>query len=200
MTSYKGSPAALPPPGPSKYSLVTPGETFRVLASAATLRKHLSDSYWCDAMEEVCDGKLEGMFVRYTGQDLVMMQFRRPNVSPAGYRYPLSMSLPTQYLVPSAAPRRALGASLSASGALPDGSMASSVQGVPHDPQSANFDLGGSSLAVNFPLCVVCGRYDLPGEMRQSGYKCNGCVGTKSTARLRGESFRIAHSTSTTET
>ncbi len=198
MTSWKGSPAVnLAPPGPSKFSLVTPGETFRVLASAATLRKHLSDSYWCDAMEEICDGKQEGIFVRYTGQDLVMMQFRRTNVSPAGYRYPHSMSLPTQYLVPSSAARRPMGSSF-----VPDHpQLGASVSGVPHDGQSKNFDLGGSSLAVNFPLCVVCGRFDLPGEFRQSGYKCNECIGTKSTARLRNESMvRRTQANTSTET
>lgn len=45
-------------------------------------------------MEQVCDGKLQGVAVRYTGDNLVMLQFRPSTLSPSGYRYPLYMSIP----------------------------------------------------------------------------------------------------------
>lgn len=269
-------------------SMPVPGQHFRVQASAETLRRQLTDSYWCHAMEEVCDGKLEGILVRYTGDTLALMQFRPERLSAAGYRYPLSMSIPVQYLVPVQLRARpygnsvfgstyAAGTSSAASGAgsAPGakdpmaasgrgnngglGSRAGSFHGstssspaaaaapdrgsafgpfvavggspgtvgqegptFPPHPSAAGGGLRvvstsptlltpGTGASPGMPaqspalpspslmhpptaaavaakevprLCVVCGRYDLPGEVRKNGYKCTGCIGTKSVPRL----------------
>ncbi|KEG13233.1 hypothetical protein DQ04_01131020 [Trypanosoma grayi] len=156
-------------------SLVTPGESYRIVASSSSLREHLTDSYWCSAMDEVCDGKLDGVAVRYTGQNLVLLQFRPKQLSPAGYRYPLSMSIPVEYLVP-----------VSPKPILENVSMAPSFQSS-FDSTDARFPSTDFS-----PLCVVCGRYNVPGMVRRHrGYKCKECVGKKSKPRLRAECARF---------
>ncbi|PBJ69918.1 hypothetical protein BCY84_18929 [Trypanosoma cruzi cruzi] len=155
-------------------SLVTPGETYRILAPSSSLREHLTDSYWCSAMEEVCDGKLDGVAVRYTGQNLVLMQFRPKRLSPAGYRYPLSMSIPVEYLVPVAS--RPVDESTSVGG-----SFYSS-----HEPGNGSLSVSGFAR-----LCIVCGRYNVPDMVRRHhGFKCRTCVGKKSSAKLRLEGAR----------
>mmetsp|Transcript_63147 Transcript_63147/g.73490 ORF Transcript_63147/g.73490 Transcript_63147/m.73490 type:complete len:197 (-) Transcript_63147:277-867(-) len=179
---------------------IIPGEYFKVLAGASTLRRHLTDAYWCHNMELVCDGKLEGQVVRFTGTDLVLMRFRCPKAAPSGKRYTFAFSIPAQYLVPVSM-KRALGASVAmGSSMLPNqlGSSVSFASSVPvHDigtPQSLG-DNGVTFMAATEPfiphLCVVCGRWDLPGEIRRHGYKCYGCIGTKSLSRLRNESSRL---------
>ncbi|CUE86720.1 Hypothetical protein, putative [Bodo saltans] len=185
--------------------VIMPGEKFRVLASGSTLRKHLTDAYWCTNMEMVCDGKLDGEVVRFTGKDLVMMRFPSTKNTRSGRRYDYAFSIPAQYLVPVSF-RRALGASLAVIGT----SIGSSPEGSPlgHNTtlhhvsssvsEAARFGQVGGSSAANFAndtfiphLCVVCGRFDLPGEVRRHGYKCNGCIGIKSVAKLRTESIRL---------
>lgn len=178
---------------------ILPGEQFKVLASSATLRRHLTDAYWCHNMEMVCDGKLAGEVVRLTGKDLVMMKFPCAKLSPSGKQYEYAFSIPSQYLVPVSM-RRAMGTSL-----LPLGASVNFASSVPvHDMLSGASPLMSSTLGESafaspaagaepfIPhLCVVCGRWDLPGEVRRHGYKCNGCIGTKSLPRLRTESFRL---------
>ena len=168
---------------------VVTGTRYRIHASSAALRKHLTDAYWCPHMDEVCEGRLEGTAVRKTGDMLVMVKFESLKPSPKGICYPICLSIPIQYLVPV---RRGtgtwgIGQSLPvARGAFgttpcPDNTLANSVpsQG-DHQP---------------FKMCVVCGRYDLPGEMRKHGYKCNGCIGLKSNPRLRDETRRASEVT-----
>ncbi|ORC93636.1 uncharacterized protein TM35_000015130 [Trypanosoma theileri] len=154
-------------------SFVTPGETYRILAPSSSLREHLTDSYWCSAMEEVCDGKLDGVAVRYTGRKLVLMQFRPKHLSPAGYRYPLSMSIPVEYLVPVVP--KSIGDNVSMGGSF-------------HSYDSSETRGSPGTLSR---LCVVCGRFNVPGMvLRNHGYKCRDCVGKKSDPRLRTESAR----------
>lgn len=182
---------------------IMPGEKFRVLASGQTLRKHLTDAYWCHNMELVCDGKLDGEVVRNTGKDLVMMRFPSNRVTRSGKRFDFAFSIPAQYLVPVSM-RRALGTSVVPMGvSLPVGGSPGSPLQQSNPPGSSLLEHGGGTrfgASVNqyqadnhfIPhLCVVCGRWDLPGEVRRHGYKCNGCVGIKSVARLRTESFRL---------
>ncbi|KAG5493978.1 hypothetical protein JKF63_01811 [Porcisia hertigi] len=173
-----------------KSSFATPGESYRILASSASLRKHLTDSYWCDAMEQVCAGKLEGVAVRYTGENLVLLQFRPTNLSPAGYRYPLFMSIPIDFLVPVA--ERALH--------IPS----SSDLQVSFGTATTSSFLSGSSSEGRFPangltmprLCVVCGRFNIPGMIhRRHGWKCKECKGKKSEERLRLESQKLCKRT-----
>lgn len=181
--------------------VIMPGEKFRVLASGPTLRRHLTDAYWCHNMEMVCDGKLDGEVVRFTGKDLVMMRFPSHIATRSGKQYDYAFSIPAQYLVPVSY-RRALGSSyapLSHSiGSSPDGSPqghnATLTLGVRDAPRFGQVGASAPSFAGDtfIPhLCVVCGRFDLPGEVRRHGYKCNGCIGIKSVARLRTESFRL---------
>ncbi|CBH10511.1 hypothetical protein, conserved [Trypanosoma brucei gambiense DAL972] len=156
-----------------KATIITPGETYRILAPASSLHKYLTDSYWCSAMEEVCEGKLDGVAVRYTGQQLVLLQFRPKQLSPAGYRYPISMSIPVEYLVP-----------ISTEESTEDHNICK------HDTNYGTKESTflGSGFA---PLCVVCGRYNIPGMvLRHHGYKCPECVGHKSTRKLRMEGAR----------
>ncbi|RNF16247.1 uncharacterized protein Tco025E_05368 [Trypanosoma conorhini] len=155
--------------------LVTLGQKYRILAPSSSLREHLTDSYWCSSMEEVCGGKIVGVAVRYTGQNLVLMQFIPKKVSPAGYRYPVSMSIPVEYLVPVATRSSAESQSMA-------GSFHSS-------PEPSEGTLHGDGVTR---LCVVCGRYNVPGMLlRRHGYKCRGCVGKKSNAALRTEVSRV---------
>ncbi|RNF11180.1 hypothetical protein TraAM80_01111 [Trypanosoma rangeli] len=155
-------------------SLVTLGDKYRVLAPSCSLREHLTDSYWCSAMEEVCEGKLIGVAVRYTGQNLVLMQFIPKQVSPAGYRYPVSMSIPVEYLVPVA--NRL---------STESPSMAGSFHSSPELSEGTAHTDGVTR------LCVVCGRYNVPGMvLRRHGYKCRECVGKKSITNLRTEVSR----------
>ncbi|EPY31411.1 hypothetical protein STCU_02624 [Strigomonas culicis] len=158
-------------------SFMTPGESYMIYASSASLRKHLSDSYWCEAMQQVCDGKLSGVAVRYTGENLVFMQFRPHTLSPAGYRYPLFMSIPVEFLVPcdqNAAKNYNNSPNLY-------GSFSSSVNSDDSKPSSP---LTGKATLPK--LCVVCGRYNMPTMiMRPHGWKCKECKGKKSDPALR---------------
>nr|CCC90109.1 conserved hypothetical protein [Trypanosoma congolense IL3000] len=154
-------------------TMVVPGETYRILAPSSSLHKYLTDSYWCSAMEEVCEGKLDGVVVRYTGQHLVLLQFRPNRLSPAGYRYPISISIPVEYLVPSPSKEPLGGCDVSSAS---DG----------HEVKGTDCRSNGFS-----PLCVVCGKYDVTGMvLRHHGYKCAECVGHKSAHKLRIEGSR----------
>jgi hypothetical protein len=163
-------------------SFATPGESYLILASSASLRRHLSDSYWCEAMEQVCSGKLEGVAVRYTGDNLVMLQFRPLTLSPAGYRYPLFMSIPIEFLVPAKESAFGMVGGSDLQGSFGTASV-SSFQSV------TDSDSKSPTTAVSMPkLCVVCGRFNVA-EMvqRPHGWKCKECKGKKSDPRLRQE-------------
>ncbi|KAG5468284.1 hypothetical protein LSCM1_02263 [Leishmania martiniquensis] len=171
---------------PRNSSFATPGESYLILASSASLRKHLTDSYWCEAMEQVCFGKLEGVAVRYTGDNLVMVQFRPTNLSPAGYRYPLFMSIPIEFLVPLAESIFSASGTADLQGSFGTATT-SSVQS-----RSGSEDRSSSNVAVLPRLCVVCGRYNIPGMIhRAHGWKCKECKGTKSDSRLRQEAEKL---------
>lgn len=182
-------------------SFVTPGESFLVLASAASLRKHLSDSYWCEAMEEVCDGRLQGVAVRYTGDNLVMVQFRPHRLSPAGYRYPLFMSIPVDFLVPeslsavSMAGPSELQGSFGTATTSSHRSNASSHCDAPLRYASSRYasPKGTPPATSALPkLCVVCGRYNVPGMVsRRHGWKCKVCKGKHSSAKMREAAQRL---------
>ncbi|KAG8348130.1 hypothetical protein ERJ75_001411100 [Trypanosoma vivax] len=155
-------------------ALVTPGSAYRILACSTFLRRHLTDSYWCSAMDKVCEGKLVGVAVRYTGQRLVFLQFRPKELSTAGYRYPLSMSIPIEYLVPCQSKEDNPGLT---------------ADGIVSSQASDEIYTGKQRFA---PLCVVCGRYGMPDMVpRRHGYKCKECVGKKSSRRLRLEMRRL---------
>lgn len=167
-------------------SFATPGESYLVLASSASLRKHLTDSYWCDAMEQVCAGRLEGVAVRYTGENLVMVQFRPTTLSPAGYRYPLFMSIPIEFLVPVA------GSAFNIPSASDlHGSFGTATTSSMHSRSSdeGRSPAQGGALPK---LCVVCGRFNVPGMIsRPHGWKCKDCKGHKSDNRLRLEAQKL---------
>ncbi|KPA82300.1 hypothetical protein ABB37_03401 [Leptomonas pyrrhocoris] len=163
-------------------SFATPGESYLILANSASLRRHLTDSYWCDAMDQVCSGKLKGVAVRYTGENLVLLQFRPLTLSPAGYRYPLFMSIPIEFLVPATESAFAIGGGSDLQGSFGTAS-ASSVQ------SASDTDSKSPTTGAAMPkLCVVCGRFNTP-EMvqRPHGWKCKECKGKKSDQRLRQE-------------
>ncbi|CCW60644.1 unnamed protein product [Phytomonas sp. EM1] len=167
-------------------SFVAPGDLYRILASSESLRNHLTDSYWCEAMDEVCNGKLKGVVVRYTGANLVMLQFMPTKLSPAGYRYPLSMSIPIEFMVP----------------VNPSG-MNMTLSQMPNNYATSIADSFRSSSSIDSrgpgpfngqlpKLCVVCGRYNVPGmQLRTHGWKCKNCKGTKSLQRLRVEAMKL---------
>ena len=163
-------------------SFATPGESYLILANSASLRRHLTDSYWCEAMDQVCSGKLEGVAVRYTGDNLVMLQFRPPTLSPSGYRYPLFMSIPIEFLVPLSESAFGMTGGSELQGSFGTAS-ASSFQSV------TDSDSGSPTPMGTMPkLCVVCGRFNTP-EMvqRPHGWKCKECKGKKSEPSLRQE-------------
>lgn len=163
-------------------SFATPGESYLILASAATLKKHLTESYWIPQMELVCDGQLEGVMVRYTGQSIAFLQFRPTTVSSAGYRYPISMSFPVEFLVPTSAAAAAMGMSPF----TPD--LPCSPAGAPSSDLSSDEDM-----AESIPrLCIVCGRYNMPKMLHRShGWKCRPCKGKKSSRKLRTEAAKL---------
>lgn len=165
---------------------VTPGDSYRILAPSASLRKHLTDSYWCDAMEEVCDGKLEGVAVRYTGENLVMLQFRPKRISPAGYRYPLFMSIPIEFMVPEHNPSNLNGDVVPGGNGTAANNSCRSTSSSNDSPNRAH-----STLDPMPKLCVVCGRYNLPGIHRHHGWKCKECKGQKSLPRLREKAHQL---------
>eukprot|EP00796_Vickermania_ingenoplastis_P007275 gene7275-5119_t len=166
-------------------SLITPGTGFRVLATAATLRRHLTDSYWCEFLDNVCEGRLEGVAVRYTGKNVVLVQFRPAYLTASGHRYPVSVSIPSEFLVP--APN---GAELSTSFAYRRPlSFADGNSSIGTQPEDDAASAGGPDLPK---LCVVCGRFDVPEMLkRRSGWKCRDCKGTPSSERLRHEAARL---------
>ncbi|CAM38540.1 conserved hypothetical protein [Leishmania braziliensis MHOM/BR/75/M2904] len=167
-------------------SFPTPGESYLILASSASLRKHLTDSYWCEAMEQVCAGKLEGIAVRYTGENLVMVQFRPTNLSPAGYRYPLFMSIPIEFLVPVAESAFTIPATADLQGSFGTATTSS------FHSQSSSEDRSPTHGSTLPRLCVVCGRFNVPGMThRAHGWKCKECKGTKSDNRLRKEAQKL---------
>lgn len=163
-------------------SFATPGESYLILANSASLRRHLTDSYWCEAMDQVCSGKLQGVAVRYTGDNLVMLQFRPSTLSPSGYRYPLFMSIPIEFLVPATESAFSMVGGTDLQGSFGTAS-ASSFQSVT-DSDSKSPTAGGAMPK----LCVVCGRFNTA-EMvqRPHGWKCKECKGKKSDLRLRQE-------------
>lgn len=189
------------------YHAVLPGEKYRVLATSATLRKHMTDTYWSHTMEQICDGKIAGVLKRYTGNDLVLMEFESDRRSRSGRLYPISITVPSQYLVPCTMKRNGGGVLISGDGGSEAGVgspfLASTVDGSQFGT-SVSFGVSvpvsafgaASGAAPDEPfiphLCVVCGRWDLPGEVRRHGYKCQGCIGTKSLPRLRQESHKLA--------
>jgi len=168
------------------------GEKLRILVSSATLRTLVSDAYWTDQMSEICDGKVEGVFVRYTGPRLAFAQFMLPSAACGGRAVPVGMSLPLEFLTPKVG--RKLDSSV--------GGEVGPLVAPPRPPlfaasrsssMVAKTPVGGSSLAVPH-LCVVCGRWGAPGEVRRNGYKCSGCIGTKSNPLLRRESQKFIES------
>lgn len=171
-------------------SFATPGESYVILASSDALHKHLTDSYWCAAMDEVCDGKLVGVVVRYTGDNLVMLQFRPPKLCPSGYRYPLFMSIPLEFLVPVSASAIVLaGGELLGSFATADSSVESTPSGSPLGNGSPTVQKDSHGLPK---LCIVCGRYNVPNMItRRHGWKCKDCKGKKSVTRLKLEAIRL---------
>ncbi|CCW66541.1 unnamed protein product [Phytomonas sp. Hart1] len=167
-------------------SFAAPGDLYRILASSESLRSHLTDSYWCEAMDEVCDGKLNGVVVRYTGANLVMMQFMPTKLSLAGYRYPLSMSIPIEFMVP--VNPQAIKITPSKMISSYSASMGDSFR------SSSSIDSKGQgSSTFQLPkLCVVCGRYNVPKmQLRAHGWKCKGCKGIKSLPKLRKEAIKL---------
>lgn len=170
-------------------ALITPGTTFRVLATSNTLRKALTDSYWCDVLEEVCEGRLEGVAVRYTGKTIVLVQFRPSHLTASGHRYPLSVSIPSEFLVPS--PH---GLDLATSFSFRRGiSMADCQSSLGTHPSDIEDSTQNHSPGSDMPkLCVVCGRFDVPDMLkRKSGWKCKDCKGTPSCERLRVEAQKL---------
>ncbi|KPI90494.1 hypothetical protein ABL78_0424 [Leptomonas seymouri] len=163
-------------------SFATPGEAYLILANSASLRRHLTDSYWCDAMDQVCSGKLVGIAVRYTGENLVLLQFRPTTLSPAGYRYPLFMSIPIEFLVPATESALGIVGGSDLQGSFGTAS-ASSFQSMTDSDSKSPTTMGAMP-----KLCVVCGRFNVP-EMvlRPHGWKCKECKGKKSELRLRQE-------------
>lgn len=168
-------------------SFATPGEAYVILASSAALRTHLTDSYWCTAMEQVCEGKLQGVAVRYTGENLVLLQFRPDIISPAGYRYPLYMSIPIEFMVPVCA------STLGAMSIDTHDSFGTTSSSVPSTSSSLDGQHGGNTGPSALPkLCVVCGRFNMPAmAKRKNGWKCQNCVGQKSLQRLRNETAKL---------
>ncbi|KAK7200732.1 hypothetical protein NESM_000131000 [Novymonas esmeraldas] len=167
-------------------SFATPGESYLVLASSASLRKHLTDSYWCTAMEQVCSGKLEGIAVRYTGDNLVMVQFRPTNLSPAGYRYPLFMSIPIEFLVPVSENAFHVPATSDLQGSFGTATTSS------FHSRSSSESRSPTAGATLPKLCVVCGRFNTPAMLlRPHGWKCKECKGKKSDTRLRQEAQKL---------
>lgn len=188
------------------YHAVLPGEKYRVLASSATLRKHMTDTYWSHMMEQICDGKIAGVLKRYTGNDLVLMEFESDRRTRSGRLYPISITVPAQYLVPCTMKRNFLcgggeselgvNSPLSTTDGSAFGTSVSFGVSVPVAASVAGGGGGAGPPGSEEPfiphLCVVCGRWDLPGEVRRHGYKCQGCIGTKSLPRLRQESHKLA--------
>lgn len=171
---------------PRNSSFATPGESFLILAPSASLRKHLSDSYWCAAMELVCDGQLEGVAVRYTGENLVMLQFRPPTLSPAGYRYPVSMSIPLEFMVPIST------STVNLASTELQGSFGTASTSSHRSTASSSDGRSPNGPAVLPKLCVVCGRYNMPGMVQRShGWKCKECKGKKSSVKLRQEAQKL---------
>ncbi|CAD2214969.1 hypothetical protein AGDE_03286 [Angomonas deanei] len=174
-------------------SFATPGESYCILASSSSLRKHLSDSYWSEVMDQVCSGKLTGVAVRYTGERLVFMQFRPSTLSPAGYRYPLFMSIPFEFLVPTTA---SAAQSLMTQGVNLQGSFGSNTASFESDTsRGASKDKGKDKDKEKEslpPLCTVCGRYNIPSMVfRPHGWKCKECKGKKSEPFLRQEALKL---------
>ena len=175
---------------------LTLGDHFTLQAKPGTLREFLGDSYWSSWMDRVCDGKLVGVAVRYTGENTVMMQFRDPErISQKGKRYPFSLSLPQEYLIPVPTDQlRRTGAgsgknrgAYTKEGALPFEGIAS----VPEMSAGYHHDAPESSTSeVQKKMCVVCGAVGQKGETRPSGFKCNQCVGKSSDKKLRDEAHR----------
>lgn len=168
-------------------SFVTPGESFLILASSATLRKHLSDSYWCEAMQQVCSGQLEGVALRYTGENLVMLQFLPPSISPAGYRYPIFMSIPVEFMVPTSE-----SAVTAPNNSDLHGSFGAATTSSAHSNSSSTEGKSPTTAMMMPRLCVVCGRYNVPAMLlRSHGWKCKECKGKKSDPRLRQEMDKL---------
>lgn len=170
-------------------SLITPGACFRILATSETLRKHMTDCYWCDFLEYVCEGKLEGFAVRYTGKNVVLVQFRPTHLSATGHRYPVSVSVPSQFLVPSIASQD-LTTSFAYRRPVSMADALSSLGTHPSELEENASQGAGNDLPK---LCVVCGRFEVP-EMikRKSGWKCKDCKGTPSVDRLRQEATKLS--------
>jgi hypothetical protein len=165
---------------PAVKVMLSPGDFFTVQASPSTLRTHIGLSYWSPFMENVCDGKMVGALVRYTGDQLVLMQFKPARVHRSGKRYAISISIPQEYLVP--VPHHRIGGVYGAEGSLPH-------EGISQVQEMCPFDDGTSVQSPH--MCVVCGLNNRAGEMRKHGYKCNVCVGKTSLRRLRDEAQRL---------
>ena len=189
------------PKGSSVESPTVPpvvlGEHFTIQASANTLRSQISGSYWCPEIEQICDGKMAGVAVRYTGSDVVLIQFRPDTISPAGRRYPFCVSIPQKYLVPVPHCRRNnsayKGSCYAMEGTLPHEGIARVQEMCPFEDESPTCSL--SSFVPH--MCVVCGLVNQAGEMRKHGYKCYSCIGRASSQRLRDEAQRLETATPT---
>lgn len=175
-----------PPLSRAPSSYISSGKTVRILATAETLRKAMTDAYWMDFLSEVCEGKEIGVVVRPTGPHIAFVTFHPSKLSPSGHQYPLSVSIPDEFLVPSSPvdnesfrTRRTL--TLGEIGALHSSTYPSES-----DDSSTN------GREISPKLCVVCGRYDLPDMLkRKKGWKCKGCKGTPSHSRLIEEAKKL---------
>lgn len=151
---------------PYESTLICVGEQFTVQASTAELRRHLTNAYWHKTVEQICEGRQVVVAVRYTGEDLMLVQYLSPQLCRSGRRYPVSLSIPVQYLVPV------------------------QVKKLAHSYESEEEQ--SPAVAQEGPqLCVVCGKWGVRGEVRPNGYKCSSCIGLKSSTRLRNEYQRL---------
>lgn len=171
----------------STTSFVVTGKNCRILATAETLHKAMTDAYWFELLSEICEGKNTGVVVRYTGTHVAFIEFPSSNLSPSGEPYTVSASVPDDFLVPAcpadnASFRLCRERTYSEIGTVTSGTVTNES-----DVASTSSD---SKYLVK--LCIVCGRYDAPRMVkRKKGWKCKKCKGTASHNRLIEEAKRM---------
>lgn len=175
--------------GPS--TVILPGKSCKILATADTLRKAMSDAYWVDALAEVCEGKKVGTTTRYTGNRIVFVTFPPSNGNSEAGKYSVSVSLPEEFLVPSS-PVENGSFRTQSENFLGEKSRPNSVTYTSDSDDGST--CGRDTMAK---VCVVCGRYSVPDMMkRKKGWKCKGCKGTPSHSRLIEEAKKLGPSAS----